>query len=178
MEDSFKESDRGDHEFNDNNEFDNENNEYNEHNELNDSERHDGQMDNVTNSYHSSNKNDDFSAKSESNKSMNSLNSDVKFKREEDMNSSNMDEESQSGDYEGNSEHMEGDNEYEQDQEVLDSIMPERKIRFKIFNFINKIRNNFKLPELKEDFLGNQAAMIYAAYLMTDKENDGELQKM
>jgi hypothetical protein len=83
------------------------------------------------------------------------------------------------GDGDGDQSFEDDEDEYRQDAEILDTIMPERKIRFRILNFINQMRENYKLPAFYEDLLGNQAAMFYAAYLVSnEKENDGELNKM
>lgn len=83
------------------------------------------------------------------------------------------------GDGDGDQSFEDDEDEYRQDAEILDTIMPERKIRFRILNFINQMRENYKLPAFYEDSLGNQAAMIYAAYLISnEKENEGELNKM
>jgi hypothetical protein len=83
------------------------------------------------------------------------------------------------GDGDGDGSFEDDEDEYRQDAEILDTIMPERKIRFRILNFINQMRENYKLPAFYEDSLGNQAAMVYAAYLISnEKENEGELNKM
>lgn len=80
---------------------------------------------------------------------------------DEDMDDSNFDEE-----------------EYKEEEKELDENIPERKVRYRILKFINKLRSEFKLGEFFEDYLGNQVAMDYARYLLTEKENETELQKM
>ena len=70
------------------------------------------------------------------------------------------------------------DDEYKADAEILDQIIPERNVRHRMFRFINKLRNDYKLQELHEDFIGNQIAMQYASYLMSEKENEAEITKL
>jgi len=57
-------------------------------------------------------------------------------------------------------------------------LPPERKIRYKIFRFINKLRENYHFNSLEPDFLGDITAMEYAKYLLKEKENKAEAGKM
>lgn len=70
------------------------------------------------------------------------------------------------------------DEDYALEEQNLDENMPERKIRYRIFKFINKLRNDYKLEPLSEDSLGNDVAMNYAKYLLNNKENEMELVNM
>lgn len=93
-----------------------------------------------------------------------------------------------SRDYDNNEENMDLDNnlnesqfndeDYALEEQNLDENMPERKIRYRIFKFINKLRVEYKLEPLSEDSLGNDVAMNYAKYLLNNKENEHELANM
>ena len=63
------------------------------------------------------------------------------------------------------------------DQEEFDFLPPERKVRFRVLRFINKLREKYNLLPFYNDPVGNKVAMAYAKYLLKDKENDGEIQK-
>lgn len=67
--------------------------------------------------------------------------------------------------------------EYDEEEE-LESLPPERKVRHRIFKFVNKLRNTYHLHEFEQDLLGNRVAMEYAKFLLTNKENEAEFQKM
>lgn len=70
------------------------------------------------------------------------------------------------------------DEEYDDEEEELESLPPERKVRHKIFKFVNKLRKTYHLHEFEQDLVGNRVAMEYAKFLLTNKENDAEFQKM
>lgn len=61
--------------------------------------------------------------------------------------------------------------------EEIDSLPAERKVRFRVLRFINKLREKYNLLPFYNDPIGNKVAMAYAKYLLKDKENDGELAK-
>ena len=63
-------------------------------------------------------------------------------------------------------------------EENYDNLQPERKIRYKLFRFINKIRENYILPEYDQDQLGNKLAMEYANYLLDGKESETVLNNL
>lgn len=82
---------------------------------------------------------------------------------------------------------MDESNEIDEDQydmdemreEVIELLAPERKVRYRILKFINKLRNEYKLNEFNEDNLGNLVAMSYAEYLLRSlKENESEAMKL
>jgi hypothetical protein len=57
-------------------------------------------------------------------------------------------------------------------------LPPERRIRYKLFRFVNNLRENYRLPDFYQDILGNRTAMAYANYLLKEKENENVLQNM
>ena len=73
------------------------------------------------------------------------------------------------------SENLGESNEEEGEDEDLP---PERKIRYRLFKFINKMRSDFHLPSYNLDLLANNLAMLYANYLLTNSENQEELNQM
>lgn len=71
------------------------------------------------------------------------------------------------------------DEEYGDDEEEeIDSLPPERKVRHRIFKFVNKLRKTYHLNEFEEDILANRVAMEYAKFLLTNKENEAEFNRM
>lgn len=60
----------------------------------------------------------------------------------------------------------------------MESLPPERKVRHRIFKFVNKLRKVYHLNEFEQDLLGHRVAMEYAKYLLTNKENDAVFNKM
>ena len=59
-----------------------------------------------------------------------------------------------------------------------DDLPPERKIRYRLFKFINKMRSEFHLNPYNLDLLANHLSMLYANYLLNSAENKEELNKM
>ncbi len=70
------------------------------------------------------------------------------------------------------------DDEYDDEEEEIESLPPERKVRHRIFKFVNKLRKTYHLAEFEQDLLGNRVAMEYAKYLLTNKENEAEFNRM
>ena len=70
------------------------------------------------------------------------------------------------------------DEDYDDEEEELESLPPERKVRHRIFKFVNKLRKTYHLHEFEQDLVANRVAMEYAKFLLTNKENDAEFQKM
>ena len=66
----------------------------------------------------------------------------------------------------------------EEEEDEDDDLPPERKIRYRLFKFINKMREDFHLPLYNLDLLANNLAMLYANYLLTNPENKEELNQM
>ena len=79
-------------------------------------------------------------------------------------------------------EHLkEGENdlgESNEDDEDDEGLPPERKIRYRLLKFINKMRAERHLPPYNIDLIGNNLAMLYADYLLNNKENEQELKNM
>ena len=59
-----------------------------------------------------------------------------------------------------------------------EGLPPERKVRYRLFKFINKMRSECHIPLYGIDLIANNLAMLYADYLLTNKENEEELNKM
>jgi hypothetical protein len=57
------------------------------------------------------------------------------------------------------------------------NLIPERKIRYKLYRFLNKLREQYLLPDFMQDSLGNKLAMQYAEYLLTEKDNESVFQE-
>ena len=68
-----------------------------------------------------------------------------------------------------------GESNEEEDDEGLP---PERKIRYRLFKFINRMRDECHLVPYNIDLLANNLAMLYANYLLTNPENEDELKTM
>ena len=68
--------------------------------------------------------------------------------------------------------------EKEEDEEADELLPPERKVRYKLFKFINKMRINCHMNPYALDRMGNHLAMDYAKYLLTNKEDDEELNNL
>ena len=68
-----------------------------------------------------------------------------------------------------------GESNEEEDDEGLP---PERKIRYRLFKFINRMRDEFHMVPYDIDLLANNLAMLYANYLLTNPENEDELKTM
>ena len=66
-------------------------------------------------------------------------------------------------------------NEEDDDDE---SLPPERKIRYRLFKFINRMRAECHMNPYNMDLLANNLAMLYADYLLNNKENEEELKTM
>ena len=64
------------------------------------------------------------------------------------------------------------------EDEEDDDLPPERKIRYRLFKFINGMRLHFHLDPYYLDLLSNNLAMLYANYLLTNPENNEELNQM
>ena len=72
------------------------------------------------------------------------------------------------------SEDLGESNEDEEDE----GLPPERKIRYRLFKFINRMRDECHMAPYDIDLLANNLAMLYADYLLTNKENEEELKNM
>ena len=68
-----------------------------------------------------------------------------------------------------------GESNEEEDDEGLP---PERKIRYRLFKFINRMRDECHMIPYGIDLLANNLAMLYANYLLTNPENEDELKTM
>ena len=77
-----------------------------------------------------------------------------------------------------NEEFYEEDEEKEEDEEADELLPPERKVRYKLFKFINKMRTNCHMIPYSIDLIGNNLAMEYAKYLLTNKENEEEFNNL
>ncbi len=76
-----------------------------------------------------------------------------------------------------NNEFDDDDEDYDEEDE-LDTLLPERKVRHRIFKFVNKIRKTYHLNDFEQGLMGNRVAMDYAKFLLTNKESDAEFSKM
>ena len=76
--------------------------------------------------------------------------------------------------------HMDGEDlgESNEDEGEDEGLPPERKIRYRLFKFINKMRAECHIAPYNIDLIANTLAMLYADYLLTNKENEEELNKM
>ena len=76
--------------------------------------------------------------------------------------------------------HIEGDDlgESKEDDGEDEGLPPERKIRYRLFKFINKMRAECHIPPYNIDLIANNLAMLYADYLLNNKENEEELNNM
>lgn len=63
------------------------------------------------------------------------------------------------------------------DPEEFDFLPPERKVRFRVLRFINKLREKYNLLPFYNDLVGNKVAMAYAKHLLREKENEAEVVK-
>ena len=61
--------------------------------------------------------------------------------------------------------------------EKFNFLPPERKVRYKLFRMIDKIRIRYKLPSFYKDSIGDSFAMSYAKALLTEKYDENELVK-
>jgi hypothetical protein len=77
-----------------------------------------------------------------------------------------------------NDEFYEEDEEKEEDEEADELLPPERKVRYRLFKFINKMRTNCHMIPYSIDLIGNNLAMEYAKYLLTNKENEEEFNNL
>ena len=77
-----------------------------------------------------------------------------------------------------NDEFYEEDEEKEEDEEADELLPPERKVRYKLFKFINKMRTNCHMIPYSIDLIGNNLAMEYAKYLLTNKESEEEFNNL
>ena len=59
-----------------------------------------------------------------------------------------------------------------------EGLPPERKIRYRLFKFINKMRAECHINPYNIDLIANNLAMLYADYLLNNKENEEELNNM
>ena len=69
-------------------------------------------------------------------------------------------------------------NESIEDDGEDEGLPPERKIRYRLFKFINKMREECHMTPYKIDLIANNLAMLYADYLLNNKENEEELKNM
>jgi hypothetical protein len=76
--------------------------------------------------------------------------------------------------------HMDGDDlgESKEDDGEDEGLPPERKIRYRLFKFINKMRAECHISPYNIDLIANNLAMLYADYLLNNKENEEELNNM
>ena len=59
-----------------------------------------------------------------------------------------------------------------------EGLPPERKIRYRLFKFINRMRAECHMAPYTIDLIANNLAMLYADYLLNNKENEEELNNM
>lgn len=67
--------------------------------------------------------------------------------------------------------------EIEIEDDISDNLPLERKVRFRVLRFIDKLRERYNLSNFYNDTIGNNVAMSYAKYLLKEKENENELVK-
>ena len=81
---------------------------------------------------------------------------------------------------EGGEEHSVGDDlgESNEDDGEDEGLPPERKIRYRLFKFINRMREECHMTPYNIDLIANNLAMLYADYLLNNKENEEELNNM
>ena len=65
-----------------------------------------------------------------------------------------------------------------EDEDDDDSLPPERKIRYRLFKFINRMREECHMTPYNMDLLANNLAMLYADYLLNNRENEEEIKTM
>ena len=78
-------------------------------------------------------------------------------------------------------EHLaEGDDlgESNEDDGEDEGLPPERKIRYRLFKFINRMREECHMAPYHIDLIANNLAMLYADYLLNNKESQEELDNM
>ena len=85
------------------------------------------------------------------------------------MKSEEAEEQGEGGDDLGESNEDDGEDE---------GLPPERKIRYRLLKFINKMRAECNMPPYNIDLIANNLAMLYADYLLNNKENEEELKNM
>ena len=91
-------------------------------------------------------------------------------KSSKDLNQSNLESQASHGDEDlGESNEDDGEDE---------TLPPERKIRYRLFKFINKMRAECHISPYNIDLIANNLAMLYADYLLNNKENEEELNNM
>ena len=56
-----------------------------------------------------------------------------------------------------------------------EGLPPERKIRYRLFKFINRMRAECHMTPYTIDLIANNLAMLYGNYLLNNKENEEEL---
>ena len=78
----------------------------------------------------------------------------------------------------GSNMDLDEDEEKEEDEEADELLPPERKVRYKLFKFINKMRINCHMNPYAMDRIGNHLAMDYAKYLLSNKEDENELNNL
>ena len=59
-----------------------------------------------------------------------------------------------------------------------EGLPPERKIRYRLFKFINRMRAECHMEPYNIDLIANNLAMLYADYLLNNKESEEELNNM
>ena len=84
------------------------------------------------------------------------------------------------GQGEGEEHSLEGDElgESKEDDGEDEGLPPERKIRYRLFKFINRMRAECHMTPYTIDLIANNLAMLYADYLLNNKENEEELNNM
>ena len=118
--------------------------------------------------------NNEFENKEE--EEQNSEEEKVQENRSQVSSSKGFGEKSESGETKSQQEESLGEsNEDEDDDETLP---PERKIRYRLFKFINKMRIECHMIPYTNDLLANNLAMLYANYLLNNKENEEELKNL
>ena len=65
-----------------------------------------------------------------------------------------------------------------EDEGEDEGLPPERKIRYRLFKFINRMRAECHISPYNIDLIANNLAMLYADYLLSNKENEEELNNM
>ena len=68
--------------------------------------------------------------------------------------------------------------ESQEDDGEDEGLPPERKIRYRLFKFINRMRAECHMTPYHIDLIANNLAMLYADYLLNNKESEEELNNM
>ena len=103
---------------------------------------------------------------------------DVKDKEEASQKSSEKGFGEKSEDYSHQQRGSDELGESNEDEDDDESLPPERKIRYRLFKFINRMREECHMVPYNMDLLANNLAMLYAEYLLNNRENEEEIKTM